>query len=52
MIHYLYTLFYLASTEGTPIMRPMWYEFPTDANTFDITDQFMFGDAILVSPKL
>jgi mannosyl-oligosaccharide alpha-1,3-glucosidase len=25
--HYLYTQFYLASTEGTPIMRPLWMEY-------------------------
>jgi mannosyl-oligosaccharide alpha-1,3-glucosidase len=26
--HYLYTQFYFASTEGTPIMRPLWMNYP------------------------
>jgi alpha-glucosidase (family GH31 glycosyl hydrolase) len=29
----------------------MWYEFPKDANTFDLDKQFMFGDKFLVAPK-
>jgi len=40
------------STEtGVPIIRPMWYEFPTDTATFDLDQQFMFGSSILVAPK-
>jgi len=26
--HYLYTAFKKANEEGTPILRPMYYEFP------------------------
>lgn len=33
-------------------MRPMWYEFPHDVNTFDLTNQFMYGSSILVAPKM
>ena len=33
-------------------MRTMWYEFPFDNQTFDMSDQFMFGHAILVAPKI
>lgn len=50
--HYHYTLFHEANTRGTPIMRPMWYEFPHDVNTFDLTNQFMYGSSILVAPKM
>lgn len=51
-MHYLYTAFHVANTEGTPIMRPMWMEFPTDTNTFSMGSQFMFGSDMLVAPKL
>lgn len=51
-IHYLYTAFYQANTEGLPIFRPMWMEFPTDTNTFALNNQFMWGDSFLVAPKL
>eukprot|EP00347_Sterkiella_histriomuscorum_P014353 403361196 len=52
LIHYLYTQFYVANTEGLPIMRPLWYEFPKDYSTFDLESHFMYGDSILVVPKL
>lgn len=51
-MHYLYTAFYAANMEGTPIMRPMWMEFPSDTNTFSLGNQFMFGGDMLVAPKL
>ena len=49
--HYLYTTFKHATEEGTPIIRPMWYEFPQDEMTFSLDKQFMFGDKFLVAPK-
>ena len=52
MIHYLYTSFYETTQSGSPIIRPMWYEFPEDPLTFDIETQFMFGSSILVAPKV
>jgi alpha-glucosidase (family GH31 glycosyl hydrolase) len=52
LIHYLYTQFYLASTEGTPIMRAMWYEFPEDPKAMNATKQFMWGESFLFVPKL
>jgi len=32
---YMYTQFFIASTEGLPIMRPMWQEFPHHPHTFN-----------------
>jgi alpha-glucosidase (family GH31 glycosyl hydrolase) len=49
--HYLYTTFKHSTETGTPIIRPMWYEFPKDLNTFGLDKQFMFGDKFLVAPK-
>lgn len=34
--HYLYTTFKKATLTGVPIIRPMWYEFPQDTNTFSL----------------
>jgi len=48
----LYTAFDLAATQGIPIMRPMFVDFPQEAQNFSIATQFMWGDNILVSPKL
>lgn len=37
---------------GEPILRPIWYNFPTDRAAQGITDEFMVGDALLVAPVL
>ncbi|WP_243064437.1 alpha-xylosidase [Humibacter sp. RRB41] len=39
-----------ASTEGTPMMRPMVLEFPDDRGGYDADCQYMLGDALLVAP--
>lgn len=34
---------------GEPLTRPMFYEFPTDNNTYGLNTQYMVGDSILVA---
>lgn len=48
MISYWYTLFYLYSKYGTPVIRAMSIEFPNDLCARDLNKQFMVGDSILV----
>lgn len=52
LLPYIYTLAYQANTEGTPIVRPLFYEFPDDNVTYDIVNQYMFGDNMLVAPVI
>lgn len=52
LLPYYYTLLYQAAKEGTPLVRPMFYQYPQDSRTYDITEQFMIGDAIMVSPVM
>ena len=47
---YLYTLFFEHERTGQPVMRPLWYEFPNDKQTYLISDQYMVGDDLLVAP--
>lgn len=49
---HLYTLFHEANQTGVPIMRPLVLEFPTDENTFNLSDQFMIGTNVIVAPIL
>lgn len=35
---------------GSPIIRPLFYEFPKDRNAWKIKDEFLFGKDILVAP--
>jgi alpha-glucosidase len=36
--------------DGSPVLNPLWFKYPTDTSTFGIDLQFFFGDSILVSP--
>jgi alpha-glucosidase len=38
------------SIDGTPVLNPLWYLYPSDSTTWPIEHQFFFGNAILVSP--
>jgi alpha-D-xyloside xylohydrolase len=42
----------IASKDGTPVMRPLFYDFPDDRKSYTIEDQYMFGPDILVAPVL
>ncbi|KAF9554267.1 alpha-glucosidase [Agrocybe pediades] len=50
LLDYLYTTFHRAHTDGTPVLNPLFFKYPKDANTFPIDLQFFFGDSILISP--
>jgi alpha-D-xyloside xylohydrolase len=41
-----------AHQKGTPVMRPPFYDFPSDSITWEIEDEYMFGPDYLVSPIL
>ena len=49
---YIKDLMYQAHLNGTPPMRPLFYDFPDDEKAWDIEDQFMFGPDILVAPVI
>lgn len=52
LLPYLYTLFYLHSTEGNTVARALWHEFPTDPATVNIDGQFLWGSGFMISPVL
>ena len=41
-----------AHEHGTPPMRPLFYDFPDDTQSWAVEDQFMFGPDLLVAPVL
>ncbi len=49
---YIRDLMHRAHTDGTPLMRPMGYEFPGQDKLAELKDQYMFGDKYLVAPIL
>ncbi len=47
---YIYTYAREAHDKGWPLMRALLLEYPNDAETFSINDQFLFGKELLVAP--
>ncbi len=42
----------VAHENGTPVMRPLFFDFPGDEKAWEVEDQYMFGPDILVAPVL
>ena len=41
-----------AVAEGTPIVRPLFLQYPGDAETYPLYDEFLVGESLLVAPVL
>ncbi len=49
---YITGLMQEAHERGTPVMRTLFYEFPLDAQCWEVEDQYMFGGSLLVAPVM
>ncbi len=52
LLPYNYTLAYQQATQGKPLARPLFYNYPNDNNSYKADEQYMWGDDILVAPVL
>ncbi len=52
LIPYLYDLFREGTVTGLPIIRPLVVHYQDDINTYELNDQFLVGENILVAPVL
>jgi alpha-D-xyloside xylohydrolase len=52
MIPYLMAHMKKASETGTPVMRPLLFDFPSDPQVYSIGDEYMFGSDLLVAPVI
>ena len=57
LISYLQTLFWELHQTGSPIVRPVWYEYPDaqfrkEEHICSLDDQFFIGPALLAAPVL
>lgn len=49
---YITSLMEDAHKKGSPVMRPLFYEFPQDQACWASEDQFMFGGNVLLAPVM
>ncbi|KHJ86797.1 glycosyl hydrolase, family 31, partial [Oesophagostomum dentatum] len=47
---YLFSLHFIASMNGGTVVRPLFYEYPKDENTYNLGHQFLWGSSLLVAP--
>ncbi len=52
LVPYFYSLLFEASTKGSPIMRPLVYEFQEDPKVLEESFEFMLGSSLLVANVL
>jgi alpha-D-xyloside xylohydrolase len=50
LMPYTYSLAWMVTNQGYTIMRGLPMDFSSDAKTYSISDQFMFGPSIMVCP--
>lgn len=41
-----------AADTGAPVMRPLFYDFPEDKESWEVEDAYMFGPDLLVAPVM
>jgi alpha-D-xyloside xylohydrolase len=50
LMPYIYSLAGQVTQNSYTIMRPVAVDYPNDVNTFNLTDQYLFGSALMVCP--
>jgi len=49
---YIRTLMEAAHEKGTPVMRPLFYDFPDDKRCWEDEEAYLFGPNVLVAPVM
>jgi len=52
LLPYLYTTVWQAHKNGTPVIRPLFFEFPKDSIAYSVMNEYLWGDDFLVAPIL
>ncbi len=50
LMPYIYSLGWFTHQTGAPFMRALFMDFPNDPRVSNMTDEYMFGPALLVAP--
>lgn len=52
LVPYFYDLYYEGSKTGLPLLRPLVMNYDNDSNTYELNDEFMLGDQMIIAPVL
>jgi alpha-D-xyloside xylohydrolase len=52
LMPYVYAQARLASQNGHPMLRTLFFEYPEDRTSWTVEDQYLFGTDILVAPMM
>lgn len=52
LLPYIYQQAVMTSENGIPMMRAMFLEYPADSSCIGLSQQYMFGDSLLVAPVM
>lgn len=52
LLPYIYDTFYKGESNGLPLIRPLLLNYQNDEKTYEINDQFLCGESIMVAPIL
>lgn len=52
LLPYLYDLFHECEETGLPLMRPLVLHYENDENTWNLNDEFLLGEHMLIAPVL
>ncbi len=50
LMPYIYSEARKVTTDGSPIMSPLAYQYPKDKNVWNINDQYLFGESMMIAP--
>ena len=50
LVPYLYTMNRRSHVDGVPLVSPMYHEHPDEPAAYDVPNQYLFGDRLLVAP--
>jgi alpha-glucosidase len=50
LLSHIYSEFMKAVGNKTPLIKPLFFDFDDDDNVYEVEDQFMFGDSLMIAP--
>ncbi|MCE5315597.1 MAG: TIM-barrel domain-containing protein [Armatimonadota bacterium] len=52
LLPYIYSAFWQMHTTGLPIVRALVMDYPDDKATYEVDNQYMFGESIMIAPLI